>query len=91
MSKFPSKKSCPRCGAPECHQKFKPRTVDYGKREFADGFNPVDAVICHHCGQAFRVSRLEYENGWIVNWQTEYEFTPRFCPSCGNDLKEDAE
>ena len=82
---------CPRCGAVASAQRHKPRTVDYSKLNPAGIFNPVDAVLCPHCGEAFRVSKLETEGEWIVDWQTEFEFVPRFCPNCGEafEIKEE--
>ena len=87
MSRYLTKSSCPRCGASKCHQRFQPRTIDLSKREYADEFNPVDAVLCPRCETAFRVSRLESDGLYIYDWMTEYECTPNFCPLCGFDLQ----
>ena len=48
---------CPRCGAVASAQRHKPRTVDYSRLNPAGIFNPVDAVLCPYCGEAFRVMR----------------------------------
>ena len=77
---------CPRCGAVASAQRYKQRVTDFDKTDPANTFNPVDAVLCPNCGEAFRVSKLETESGWIVDWQTEFEFAPRFCPNCGGEL-----
>lgn len=82
---------CPRCGAVASAQRHKPRTVDYSRLNPAGIFNPVDAVLCPHCGEAFRVSKFETEGEWIVDWETEFEFAPKHCPNCGKPFEADEE
>lgn len=88
MGRGLSKDSCPLCGASPCNQRYKrrlhvhPATVDY-----AAEMNPVDGFLCPQCGKAFRVGMLKSDGYYIVDWQTEWEFAPRFCPNCGKDLK----
>jgi len=78
------KERCPRCGATKTHQRWTLRVVDFSRdRDFAKDMNPVDGFICPRCNEAFRVSRLESENGLIIDWQTEFECTPNYCPNCG--------
>lgn len=82
---------CPRCGASKCYQKHQPRVIDLSRREPADEFNPVDGFICPGCHLAFRVSKLETDGPYIVDWQVEFEFAPKFCPNCGKELAGDVE
>ena len=84
-----SKERCPRCGATKANQRWGIRPVDMSRdRDFASEMNPVDGFICPRCKEAFRVSRLESEGGWIIDWLTEFECDPNFCPNCGHRLKE---
>lgn len=84
--RFSERKNCPKCGATPCHQKYRERAIHLDMTKCTD-MNPVDGFICPYCREAFRVSRLESEAGFIIDWQTEYEFPPRFCPNCGASLK----
>ena len=79
---FPEKKNCPRCGAIPSHQKYRPRVVSLDMTKGVD-MNPVDGFSCPYCNEAYRVFRLESEAGFIIDWQTEYEYVPRYCPNCG--------
>lgn len=83
---YSEKNNCPRCGAIPSHQRYRERVVRLDETRAVD-MNPVDGFICPYCQDAFRVSRLESEAGYIIDWQTEYEFPPHFCPNCGASLK----
>lgn len=84
MKRYRSRESCPRCGASKCNQRFKPRIVrDLNRLDLAELLNPVDGVICPDCGIGFRVNKLETECDFIVDWETEFEFAPNYCPNCG--------
>lgn len=78
---------CPRCGATKSHQKWpiKNKPIDWSKAEMIDSFNPVDVAYCKYCG-AFRVVKLETELGMVIDWQTEFECWPNYCPICGREL-----
>lgn len=78
---------CFYCGATLCHQKWKRRIKKFGEIDLGSEMNPVDGFICPECETAFRVSRLETDGVYIHDWQTEYEFPPRFCPNCGTSLE----
>ena len=86
------KGSCPTCGATPCHQKWKRSTKTYhADMDLASNMNPVDGFICPRCYEAFRVSRLESEDGFIIDWKNEFECNPNYCPNCGYDLKGDGD
>lgn len=83
-----SKGNCPRCGAIPSSQRYKERLGYFGQtHDRSEEMNPVDGVICPHCGMGFRVSRLETDGWFIVDWQTEYEYAPRYCPRCGKAVE----
>lgn len=76
---------CPRCGASPCHQRWKPKDerADLSVMEHAGNFSLVDAIQCPKCGMAFSISRLETDGEFIVDWSTQYEYVPNYCPQCG--------
>lgn len=88
-----SKGYCPRCGANPCNQRWKPRSkpVDMSTVEPVDNFNPTDAIRCPNCDMAFQVSRLEVDDGFIVDWSVLYEYVPNFCPQCGKPFPKEGE
>ena len=83
----PRGENCPRCGATPSNQKYKVAKIrNAGAADHWMQMNPVDGFVCPYCDEAFRVRRLEYEDGYIIDWQVEFEFSPNFCPKCGANL-----
>ena len=85
-------KHCPRCGAiasqQRCRLRDPGRVVDMSSLSAAGIMDPVDGVVCPHCGEGFRVVHLETWDGGIVNFKDEFDCVPKFCPMCGRRLTE---
>lgn len=78
-------KSCTRCGASPCHQKYsiKKRVRDISRIWPIFDTNPVDGVVCPSCDFGFIVSRLEHDETYFEDLEELYEFVPSYCPHCG--------
>lgn len=83
--------SCPRCGAPKCHQKFTPRQPrELDGYELISKLNPVDCVQCPRCGVAFGVSVYEHDGAFVIGLgDTSFECVPNFCPICGEEVADE--
>ncbi len=91
MTKGATKRdSCPRCGAPKCHQKFTPRHPrEFGRYELISSLNPVDCVQCSRCGTAFSVNVYEHDGALVIDLgDASFECVPRYCPICGEKVAE---
>ena len=50
--------------------------------------NPVDQFVCSECGlilEGYYRREIDHDDGYEIY----YEFTPRFCPNCGADMREE--
>lgn len=83
------KDTCPRCGATRSTQRYPIRRpmLDVSVMQSIDSLHPADCVVCKECGMAFRVAKLDVEDGYLVS-EDERECVPNFCPSCGAELAE---
>lgn len=82
-------KPCPRCGASPSHQKFRRSGMSHFPRiDIAEEPHPVDGVVCPHCENGFRVTRLETFDDGRINLSDEFECEPSYCPHCGARIVE---
>lgn len=91
MTKFARAVDCQTCGATPSHQKWKPRkTVNLDDYTPIADCDPVDAVRCPKCDLVFCVTHFEHDDTYITSWD-EIETIPRYCPWCGERIREVAE
>ena len=81
--------ACPRCGAVRSNQKYPVRSpmIDMSVMQSVEDLNPVDGVVCEKCGMAYRVTKLDVDDGYIVS-RDEFECVPNYCPRCGAEVVE---
>ena len=81
------KGACPRCGASRSKQKWRVRHSMGAAGTSVYDMNPVNGVVCPHCGLPFRASILDADEGILVS-DDEMELAPSFCPRCGSPIHE---
>ena len=59
--------------------------LDMSVMHSIDSLHPADGVVCKECGMAFRVAKLDVEDGYLIS-EDEFECVPSFCPSCGAEV-----
>lgn len=81
--------TCPRCGAVRSHQKYPLRRpmIDMSVMQPIEDLNPVDGVVCKECGMAYRVTKLDVDDGYLIS-EDEFECVPNYCPRCGAEVVE---
>ena len=81
--------TCPRCGAVRSHQKYPIRRpmLDLSVMQPVDSLHPSDAVVCKKCGMAYRVVKLDVDDGYLIS-EDEFECVPNYCPRCGAEVVE---
>lgn len=53
--------------------------------QLIDNLHPADCVVCKGCGMAYRVVKLDVDDGYLIS-EDEFECIPNFCPRCGAEV-----